>query len=205
MRKWVMAAGMMLACEAADADTISFVTQVPPTGYDAYGGAALVVATPGFDPALGTLQNVSMTVSGAVQDEILSLSGDLVPFPAVFDNIGAIGGFGFDQSGVLSTDAGTASTFLADTSFAVDATFSTDLDLQDYASNAVIATSYMFYSTVTNATTGQIVTYDSDYAQFTGTVTESFTYATTVPEPASIACLAMGVIAATGLARRRCT
>ena len=205
MRMWVLAAAMMLARQAAGAATISFVSQVPPTGYDAYGGEAFVVATPGFDTALGTLQSVSMTVSGAVQDDILSFSGDLVPFPAVFNNIGAISGFGLNQSGVLSSDAGTASTFLADNSFGVDATVSTTVDLQDYAAHAVIATSYMFYSTVTNATTGQIVTYDSDYAQFTGTVTESFTYTATVPEPASVACLGVGLLAVTALARRRYT
>jgi len=85
----------------------------------------------------------------------------------------------------------------------VNATVSTRRDLQDYASHAVIATSYMFYSTVTNATTGQIVGYDSDYAQFTGTVTETFSYTTTVPEPASIACLAVGLLAAAVLAHRR--
>ena len=203
MRPWMVTAAMIVFSTAACAETISSTIQVAPTGYDAYGGQAFTVDTIGFDKTLGTLVGVSMTVSGAVQDDIFAASGDLVPFSAVFDNIGAISGFGFGQASVLSSDAGTASTFLADNSFAVNASFSTTADLQDYASNAVIATSYMFYSTVTNAGTGQIVGYDSDYAQFTGTVTETFSYTTAVPEPASIASLAVGLLAVAASIRRR--
>ncbi len=203
MRISIVAAGLILACAGARADTISITTQIAPSGYDAYGGEGFIVSTPGFDSALGLLQSVSMTLTGSVQDDIFSASGDLLPFSAIFNNIGAISGFGFNQSGVLSSNAGTASTFLADNSFAVNATVSTTADLQDYVSDAIIATSYMFYSTVTNATTGQIISYDSDYAQFTGTVTETFSYATAVPEPASFACLAIGLLAATAMANRR--
>jgi hypothetical protein len=199
----VVAVALCLTSTAAIADTLSFTTQIAPIGYDAYAGEGFTVFTPGFDPALGTLQSVAMTVSGTVQDTIFAASGDLVPFSAVFNNVGSISGFGFDLSGVLSSNAGTATFFLADNSFSVNATVSTNTDLKDYASSAVVATSYVFYSTVTNATTGQIIGYDSDFAQFTGSVTETFSYSTAIPEPASFACLAVGLLAATPLARRR--
>jgi hypothetical protein len=203
MRGWVLAAAMIVSSTAARAETISSTIQVAPIGYDAYGGQGFVIDTIGFDSALGRLDGVSMTVTGTVQDDIFAASGNLVPFAAVFYNVCAVSGFGFSQTSVLSSDAGIASTFLADNSFAVNATISTNADLQDYASNAIIATSYMFYSTVTNAATGRIVGYESDYAQFTGMVTETFSYATVVPEPASIVCLALGLLAVAALAHRR--
>jgi hypothetical protein len=202
MRAFLLAGAMILLSAAAQADTISYTSQVPPTGYDAYGGYGFQVLTPGFDGSLGTLDSVSMTVAGSVQDTILSLSGDTVPFAAIFDNVGSISGFGFNQSGVMSQNSGSATTFLASNAFAVNATVSTSQDLTDYASNTVIGTTYSFYSTVTNAATGQAVAYDSDNALFSGTVTETFSY-TAVPEPASVAVLTFGLLAVAGLAHRR--
>ena len=204
MRAIVLATGLILAGAAAHADTISYTAQVPPTGYDAYGGYGFQLLTPGFDGSLGVLQSVSVSVTGSAEEDILSAGGNLLPFAAQFNNIGTISGYGFAQTSVLSQNFGTASTFLADNSFAVNALFSTRQDLQDYAAQAVIGTTYMFYSTVIDTATGQIVPYDSDYAQFTGTVTETYTYGpATVPEPASIGVLALGLVTVTFLALRR--
>jgi hypothetical protein len=155
MRAFILAAGLLCAWCAAQADTISTTTPVPPTGYDAYGGYGFAVDTPEFDTALGTLDSVSVTVSGSVQDSIFGFSGDTVPFAALFNNVGTIDGYGLGQSVVLSQDSGTASTFLASNSFAVDLTVSTTQDLAAYATGAMIATAYMFYSTVSDTATGQ--------------------------------------------------
>ena len=202
MRALLMAASLACACGGAHADTISFTSVVPPTGYDASAGFGFQVLTPGFDTALGTLESVSMTVTGTVQDNFFSISGDTLPFPAVFENVGSISGYGFAATSVMSQDSGTASTLLADNSFAVNATVSTNHDLADYASNTVVNTDYTFYSTVSNASTGQRVAYDSDYALFSGTVTETFSY-TAVPEPAAAGIFALGLLAVAGLSARR--
>jgi hypothetical protein len=203
MRALLLAVGLSLACAAAHADEITFSSAVPPTGYDAYGGFGFNVLTPGFDSTLGTLESVTMTVVGSVQDSIFSASGDTLPFAAVFNNVGGISGYGFNEEGVLSQNTGTATTLFADNSFGVNASVTTNQDLKDYAAHSVIDTSYIFYSTVTNAGTGQIVSYDSDNAVFSGTITETFYYSTDVPEPASLAVFAFGLLALATLATWR--
>jgi hypothetical protein len=202
MRALLLAAGLSIACTAALANEISYTAAVAPTGYDAYGGAGFDVLTPGFNSALGTLESVTMTIVGSVQDTIFSATGDVLPFTALFSNVGGISGYGFNEAGVLSQDTGLATTLLAMNSFGVNATVSTNLDLKDYAANTAIDTSYMFYSTVASAT-GKAIPYDSDYALFSGTVTETFRYSTAVPEPASIGMFALGLLALTRLVQRR--
>ena len=160
MRALLMATGLIFSGEAASAETLSFISVVPPTGYDADAGFGFQVRTPGFNASFGMLDSVSMTVACTVQDSIFSPSGDKLPFAAEFTNVGSIGGDGLSLSGVLSQNFGAASTLLADNSFAVNVTVATGQDLQDYAANAIISTEYAFHSTVTNAATGQLVAYD---------------------------------------------
>jgi hypothetical protein len=193
-----LAAVFVFAASAAQAATISY-TDALTGGYSADDGVSLTGTTQGFNSSLGTLTGVSFQVTGTGVD-VQTGNGNSTDFKATENNSVDVIGAGFSSLVALASHTAPATTNSATDNFAIDFVLSTTSDLQAYISQAAMSTSYAFGDTIYNGS--NLVGYNSDAGRINAKVTETFTYAAAVPEPAALALFGT-MLASLAFVRRR--